>query len=153
MSTSAINWIWRWVIFAGVVLGAGTLVVSAARHALAAHWAASSNPQMRLRAAASEPENADRWYQLGRYRQLDFDHSDLPLAISYYQRATAINPGSPFYWADLAGAYETAGDASKAEQAFRQRAVLYPISRRGSLAVGKLSFAPGTCAGSLSADP
>ena len=143
MSTPAINWIWRWVIFAGVVLGAGTLVVSAARHALAAHWAASSNPQMRLRAAASEPENADLWYQLGRYRQLDFEHSDLPLAISYYQRATSLNPGSPSYWMDLAGAYETAGDASKAEQAFREAHRLYPISAEAAWRLGNFLLRQG----------
>src|ERR1700674_4608342 len=103
MSTPAINPMWRWLIFAGMVFAAGTLALSAARHELAAHWSASSDPQMWLRAAESEAVNADRWYQLGRYRQLDFVHSDLPLAISYYQRATAINPGSPFYWVDLAG--------------------------------------------------
>ena len=128
MSLPATNPIWRWLIFAGMVVAAGTLAFSAARHELAAHWAASSDPRMWLRAAETEPVNADRWYQLGRYRQFDFDHSDLPLAISYYQRATTINPGSPFYWVDLAGAYETAGHESQAEQAFRKARELYPIS-------------------------
>jgi tetratricopeptide (TPR) repeat protein len=136
MSTPAINPIWRWLIFAGMVFAAGSLALSAARHALVAHWAASSEPGMRLRAAESEPVNADLWYQLGRYRQLDFEHSDLPLAISYYQRATSINPGSPFYWMDLAGAYETAGNTSQAEQAFRKARQLYPISAEAAWRFG-----------------
>jgi hypothetical protein len=143
MSTPAINSMWRWLIFAGMVFAAGTLAFSAARHELAAHWSASSDPQMWLRAAESEAVNADRWYQLGRYRQLDFDHADLPLAISYYQRATAINPGSPFYWVDLAGAYELAGHDSQAEQAFRKAREFYPVSADAAWRFGNFLLRQG----------
>lgn len=143
MFTPAINPIWRWLIFAGMVFAAGTLAFSAARHEFAAHWSASSDPQMWLRAAESEAANADRWYQLGRYRQLDFDHSDLPLAISYYQRATAINPGSPFYWVDLAGAYEAAGHDSQAESAFRKAREFYPVSADAAWRFGNFLLRQG----------
>jgi tetratricopeptide (TPR) repeat protein len=136
MSTPAINSRWRLLIFAGVAFAAGTLAFAAARHELAAYWAGSSNPEMWLRAAESEPSNADLWYRLGRYRQLDFEHPDLPLAISYYQRATSINSGSPFYWMDLAGAFETAGNVSQAEQAFRKARQLYPISAEAAWRFG-----------------
>jgi len=96
MSTPAINSRWRWLIFGGIAFAAGTLIFAAVRHEVAAHWAASASPEMWLRAAEVEPSNADLWYRLGRYRQLDFAHTDLPLAISYYQRVTSINSGSSF---------------------------------------------------------
>lgn len=128
MSTPVVSSIWRWLIFTAIAFAAGTLARSAARYELTSYWATSSNPEMWLRAAESEPANADLWFHLGRYRQLDFEHSDLPLAISYYQRAIAINPGSSFYWMDLAGAYETVGDLLRAERAFREARRFYPIS-------------------------
>ncbi len=143
MSSPALNPIWRWLIFAGMLLAAGSFSFSAARYALAAHWAASPDPEAWLRAAATEPANADLWYQLGRYRQLDFEHSDLPLAISYYQHATSINPGSAFYWMDLAGAYETAGDISRAEQAFRKAREVYPISAEAAWRLGNFFLRQG----------
>jgi tetratricopeptide (TPR) repeat protein len=146
MSTPAINPIWRWLIFVGIALGAGTLASSAARHELAAHWAASSNPEIWLRAAQSEPANAKLWYQLGRYRQLDFQRSDLPLAISYYQRATLINPRSSSYWMDLASAYETTGNVSQAEQAFREARRLYPISAEAAWRLGNFLLRQGRVA-------
>jgi tetratricopeptide (TPR) repeat protein len=143
MSTPAINARWRWLIFGGVAFAAGTLTFAAARHELAAHWAASSNPEMWLRAAESEPSNSDLWYRLGRYRQLDFAHTDLPLAISYYQRATSINSGSSFYWMDLAGAHETAGNVAQAEQAFRKARQLYPISAEAAWRFGNFLLRQG----------
>jgi tetratricopeptide (TPR) repeat protein len=118
----------RWLVFAVVGLISGVLGLLATRHSIAAHWANSSNPDRWLRAAEIEPSNAENWYRLGRYRQLDFEHADLPLAISYYQRAVAIDPGSASYWMDLAEAYEMAGSLGQAEQAFRTAQRVYPIS-------------------------
>src|SRR5579863_2593815 len=143
MSTAAINPRWRWVIFAEVSFAAATLTLAAARHEVAAHWANSVNPEMWLRAAETEPSNADLWYRLGRYRQLDFAYTDLPLAISYFQRATSINSGSPFYWMDLAGAYETAGNVMQAEQAFRKARQLYPISAEAAWRFGNFLLRQG----------
>ena len=143
MSTPAINSGWRWLIFAGVAFAAGALTLAAVRHEVAAHWATSVNPEMWLRAAETEPSNANLWYRLGRYRQLDFAHADLPLAISYYQRATSINSGSPFYWMDLAGAYETAGNVVQAEQAFRKARHLYPISAEAAWRFGNFLLRQG----------
>ncbi len=128
MSTAEINPIWRWLAFAAIVAAAGSLAFSGAYHAVAAHWAGSADPAQWLRAAQTESSNADRWYELARYRQLDFAHSDLPLALDYYRRATSLNPRSSFYWMDFAGAYESAGDVADAEQAFRKARELYPIS-------------------------
>ena len=143
MSTPAIKPIWRWLIFSGIFLGSGSFVFSAAQHALAAHWAASSDPEMRLRAAMREPLNADHWYQLGRYRQLNFEHSDLSLAISYYRRATSINPGVAAYWIDLGGAYESAGNTAQAEQAFRKAREVYPLSAEAAWRLGNFLVRQG----------
>ncbi len=98
------------------------------KHALASHYVASSLPQNWERASRIEPDNAEIWYRLARYRQLDFDNADVPLAISYYQRAIQLNPSSPYYKLDLASAYEMAGNTSEADSTFRAAKAAYPIS-------------------------
>ena len=143
MSTPRINPIWRWLVFAAMVAAAGALAFSGAHHAVAAHWAGSADPALWLRAAQSESSNGDRWYQLARYRQLDFEHSDLPLAITYYRRATSVNPRSSFYWLDFASAYESAGDVAEAEQAFRRARDLYPISADAAWRLGNFLLRQG----------
>jgi hypothetical protein len=95
---------------------------------MAEHFAGSQDPERWLRAARWEPGNAENWYRLGRYRELDFENSDLPQAISYYRRATAIDPDPARYWLDLAETYETAGNTAQAEDAFRKAQQVYPIS-------------------------
>lgn len=143
MPSSGINPSWRRPIFAGIILASGTLIFLAARHEIASHWAASSRPDMWLRAAQTEPLNAYLWYRLGRYRQLDFEYSDLPLAISYYERAASINPSSASYWMDLGGTYETAGNVSQAEQAFLKARELYPISAEAAWRFGNFLLRQG----------
>src|SRR5262249_23149506 len=92
----------------------GAMGCSAVRDGLAEYWEASPNPDLWSRAAEWEPDNAADSYRLGRYRQLDFEHGDLPLAISNYQRAVTLEPGTALYWLDLAGAYESQPDLVKA---------------------------------------
>jgi len=111
-----------------VVALAAALVVLAGRNGLADIAAQSSQPDELVRAARLEPENADYWHRLGRYRQLDAEHADLPLAISYYQRAVQLDPRTALYWLDLAGAYEMAGEAAQARQALETAQSAYPIS-------------------------
>ncbi len=126
----------RWGAFAAILISCAILIVAATKYAVADHWAGSKNPALWLRAAELEPSNADTWYQLGRYRQLDFENSDLPLAISYYERAAKIDPGAPSVWMDLGSAYETAGDTRRAEQAFQKAQQDYPISAQVAWAYG-----------------
>ena len=117
---------WSAVIFG---LAAATWLISAGMiHALAGHYGASSNPDDWLRASRIEPANGENWYRLGRYRQLDFDHADIPLAISYYHRAVQLNPQSAFYKLDLASALEMSGNNAEAEKYFRDAQKNYPIS-------------------------
>jgi tetratricopeptide (TPR) repeat protein len=106
------------------------------KHALASHYAASSNPENWERATRIEPDSPQTWYQLGRYRQLDFDNADIPLAISYYRRAIQLNPRSPYYKVDLAGALETAGNNDEADSYFRAAQAAYPISAEVSWKYG-----------------
>ncbi len=118
----------RWLFFGVILLSVATLALLAGRYWLADSWAGSSEPADWLRAAEIEPGNADHWYRLGRYRQLDFEHADLPLAISYYRRAVAVDPRSANNWMALAGAYEMTGDLARARQAFESAEAAYPIS-------------------------
>jgi tetratricopeptide (TPR) repeat protein len=106
------------------------------KHALASHYASSSNPQDWERASRIEPNNAETWYRLGRFRQLDFENADVPLAISYYQRAVKLNPRSPYYKLDLAGAFEMAGKIDEADVNFRAAQAAYPISAEVSWKYG-----------------
>lgn len=106
------------------------------KHALASHYSASSNPQNWELAARIEPDNPATWYQLGRYRQLDFDNADIPLSISYYRRAIQLNPRSPYFKVDLASALETAGNNDEADSYFRAAQAAYPISAEVSWKYG-----------------
>ncbi len=107
-----------------------------AKHALASHYATSSNPEDWKRATRFEPDNAEIWYRLGRFRQLDFDNADVPLAISYYRRAIQLNPRSPYYKLDLASTLETAGNNDEADSNFRAAQAAYPISAEVSWKYG-----------------
>jgi hypothetical protein len=128
MEIQLANPTWRWLFLLGILFAAATLVLSGAKNGLAEHWAQSDQPEDWLRAVELEPGNADYWYRLGRYRQLDFEHADLPLAISYYRRAVAVDPRSAGNWVALATAYEIAGDSVQARQAFEAAKAAYPIS-------------------------
>jgi tetratricopeptide (TPR) repeat protein len=106
------------------------------KHALASYYAASSNFENWERATHIEPDNPEIWYRLGRFRQLDFDNADVPLAISYYRRAIQLNPRSPFYKLDLASALETVGSIGEADSEFRAAQAAYPISAEVSWKYG-----------------
>jgi hypothetical protein len=136
------------------------MIFSAARHGIAEHWADSSNGGQRLRAAQLEPSNAENWYRLGRFRKLDFEYADVPLAISYFERATRLNPYSASYWLDLADAYEVVGDVGHAEIAYRFAQQDHPISAEVNweyanflLRQNRLEESFRTIARAISADP
>jgi tetratricopeptide (TPR) repeat protein len=67
---------------------------------------------------------------------LDFEHSDLPLAITYYRRAVELDPHSPYYKLDLASALEMADNNVEAEKFFREAQEIYPISAEVSWRYG-----------------
>jgi hypothetical protein len=74
------------------------------------------------------PGNAEGWDRLGRFRQWDFRNPDPAAATLDYERAVREEPLSPYYWMDLAGAYEQTGDIARAQQAYGRAKADYPIS-------------------------
>jgi len=118
------------------ILTAVWFFYAGSKRALASHYALSSNPENWERAARIEPDNPEIWYRLGRFRQLDFDNADIPLAISYYRRAIQLNPRSPYYKLDLASALEIAGNNGDADTNFRAAQAAYPISAEVSWKYG-----------------
>jgi len=118
----------RWRVLLGAVLLAAVIVYAAGRNGLAEYREQSGNPEDWFRAAQLEPDNADYWYRLGRYRQFDLAASDLSQAISYYRRAVALNPHAADYWMDLASAYEATGQNEQALAAFERAKASHPIS-------------------------
>ena len=133
----------RWILLLAAVLIAAILCFEGGKHALAMYWAHSSDPQDWQRAAKLEPSNAEHWYMLGRYWQLDFENEDLPLAISYYRRAIALDPQSPYYWLDLASTYDEAGDSAAAESAYLTAERDHPISGEAAWRYGNFLLGQG----------
>src|SRR5579872_3401660 len=127
---------WKWPAAIVAIVAAAWLCYGGGKHALAAHYAASPNFENWVRATRIEPNNADTWYRLGRFRQLDFDNEDLPLAISYYRRAIQLNPRSPYYKLDLASALEMTGSNGEADSYFRAAQAAFPISAEVSWKYG-----------------
>jgi tetratricopeptide (TPR) repeat protein len=118
------------------ILAAVWFLYAGGKHELASHYAASSNFENWERATRIEPDNAEIWYRLGRFRQLDFDNADVPLSLTYYRRAISLNPHSPFYKLDFAGALEMAGNNEEADSNFRAAQADYPISAEVSWKYG-----------------
>jgi tetratricopeptide (TPR) repeat protein len=133
----------RWTAAVLAIVAALWFCYAGAKHALASHYAASSNPEDWKRATRFEPDNAEIWYRLGRFRQLDFENADLPLAISYYRRAIQLNPRSPYYKLDLASTLETAGNNDEADSNFRAAQAAYPISAEVSWKYGNFLLRQG----------
>jgi tetratricopeptide (TPR) repeat protein len=126
----------RWTAAVIATVAAVWFCYAGSKHALASYYAASSHPENWERATRIEPDNAETWYRLGRFRQLDFDNADLPLAISYYRQAVQLNPRSPYYKLDLAGALEMAGNNGETDSYFRAAQAAYPISAEVSWKYG-----------------
>jgi tetratricopeptide (TPR) repeat protein len=127
---------WRRTAAFIAILAAVWFCFAGGRHALASHYAASSNPANWELAARIEPGNPETWYKLARFRELDTENPDVPLAISYYRHAIQLNPRSPYYKLDLAGALEIAGNNGEADNYFRAAQAAYPISAEVSWKYG-----------------
>jgi tetratricopeptide (TPR) repeat protein len=114
-------------IFAPVAISA-LLIAQAARIWLADDRVDSGELAQIERGTELVPGNADAWDRLGRFRQWDFANPDPAAAILDYQRAVREDPFSPYYWMDLAGAYEQAGAIPQASEAYGRAKAVYPIS-------------------------
>jgi hypothetical protein len=118
----------RLSLFLAVVLIAGGIGSVAATRWRAETLARSADPADWIRAAELEPANAAHWQRLGRYRQFDFENADVALAVTYFQRATRLDPADPQSWRELAAAYEIAGQPAAALAAFERARDSHPVS-------------------------
>lgn len=115
------------------------LAIALAAVSLALVWQASElwlanyrmqagTPAELQKSAALVPGNAEAWDRLGRYYLLNFSNPNVPLAITYFERAVKVDPLSEDYWMDLASAYDEAGNAPAAQEAFAEARKAYPAS-------------------------
>jgi len=119
---------WRWAIVLASLVVAATLIPQASILWLAHDRLNSENLARMERGEKLTPGDAAGWDRVGRLHQWDFVNSNLPEAISDYQRAVQDEPRSANYWMDLAGAYEAAGDQARASDAFTRAKAVYPAS-------------------------
>ena len=93
------------------------------------------------------------WYRLGRYRQLDFEHLDVPQSITILPpREYSSIRAPPYYKLDLAGALEMAGNIDEADSYFRAAQAAYPISAEVAWKYGNFLLRQGSLDRSLRAD-
>jgi tetratricopeptide (TPR) repeat protein len=118
----------RWYPLAAALVLGSVVSYGAALYARAEAWVNAPNPFGLEKAAQLQPDNAEYWDRLGRFRQFDFENSDLPRAIEHYKRATKEDPLEADYWLDLATAYEGAGEDPLAREAFLRAKQTYPLS-------------------------
>ena len=117
----------RWVLLGSIVI-AGLLIWQAGQVWLADRLIQSQSAPKIERGVRLLPGNADAWDRLGRFRQWDLMDPDPASAIVDYKNALQHEPTSPYYWMDLGSAYEDAGDAASARQAFLRAEEVYPAS-------------------------
>jgi hypothetical protein len=118
----------RAMFISAAVFLSGTVIFLSVRVYMAARWNASANPELWLRAAKLEPGNAEYWRHAGLLRQWDLDPGDVREAVQYLQVATKVNSRSSGVWMDLADVYATAGDASRASEAYQKAQASFPMS-------------------------
>jgi tetratricopeptide (TPR) repeat protein len=118
----------RQAMLVASALVSALLTIQAGRIWLAWSWIHSQRPELMERGAALEPGNADAWDRLGRFRLWNFANPDPSLAVADFQRAVQNDPRTAEYWMDLASAYETTGDVSRARNALEHAKNVYPIS-------------------------
>ncbi len=111
-----------------VVLCSGILSFFSGKAYLAAHWIASSQPELWLKAARLEPSNAEYWGHVGLARQWDLSPDGMGESIRYLQKATELNPRSADLWMELADAYQTSGDPVHAQEAYEKAQKNFPVS-------------------------
>jgi tetratricopeptide (TPR) repeat protein len=118
----------RWALLLTSAIISGLFIFQTTRIWLASARIDSDQLPSIERGAQLEPGNAEAWDRLGRFRQWNLDNPDPAAAVNDYQMAVREEPQSPYYWMDLAGAYEQTDDVARAREAFERAEAAYPIS-------------------------
>lgn len=118
----------RRVALAASLVIAAVLAFQAGEVWLANHRINSQRLETIERGAYLVPGNGEAWDRVGRFEEYDIASSDPASAIGDFQRAVKDDPLSSYYWIDLGGAYELAGDANQARHAYEQAKNVYPAS-------------------------
>lgn len=143
MNSRTANPSWRWIIFSFTVVVFLVVAYVGVKSAYADQLESSSHPADWLRATQMEPDNGAYWYKLGLYREWDIDNGDLNKAIEYLTRASSLDPRSATYQMALGGAYETAGDLTKAKQFYLAALEDYPLSTEAHWRYGSFLLRQG----------
>jgi tetratricopeptide repeat protein len=133
----------RFVLLAVSVLVATFLIFCSVRAAWAAHSAELGTEAGIKLAIRLEPDDANNWFQLGRFWQFSLDSSDAEKAIQAYRQAIAIDPHSADTYINLATAYETQNDIPDARETFLAAQRAYPASSEVTWRVGNFFLRQG----------
>src|ERR1700677_3096899 len=115
----------QFLLAISLVVGA-ILIFCAVRTWLASERVDSGSLLLMRRGAELDPGNEEAWDRIGRYLQFDFANPDPLAAIANYKKAIEDDPRSAHFWMDLASAYEDAGRASQAQDAYEHAKAAYP---------------------------
>ena len=131
-----------------ILFVSGILTFLSGKAFLAAHWNASSNPDLWLKAVRLEPGNAEYWGHVGVSQEWDLEPLRIQEAIRSLQKATEKNPRSADLWMELADAHASSGDPVRAREAYERAQANYPMSaevawRYGSFLLYEGKFSEG----------
>jgi len=94
-----------------------------------AEWYYRQPPPQGFRKAIEwDPQNPIYYFDLGRFLQTSLQGGDLAEVIHLYEKAVELSPYRTQYWAQLAGAYEVAGQMDDAQKAYERARRLFPHS-------------------------
>jgi tetratricopeptide (TPR) repeat protein len=133
----------RGVLVVVAVVLTAVLSYAGIRNARASHYVGLQTASGYERAVQLEPGDPRNWYLLGRYWQHNLEQPDLARAIQDYQTALYFAPNYTNVLLELATAYETQDDVSKAREAYRQALKSYPVSAEASWRYGNFLLRQG----------
>jgi len=129
--------LWRGLLFfAPVALGSLWLGGEARRVSWLATHLDSIRPGPVQAALALEPGNAELLHRLGMIYSSNPEFIDLAEAGKCLRQAVSLSPERWDYWADLATACDSAGDARCADDAYARAQVLNPMGPRLQWIIG-----------------
>ena len=127
----------RWTAAITAIVAALWFCYAGGKHTLASHYALSSNHENWEWALRIEPDNPEIMVPVEMIpASLISITPTFPYPSKDYRRAIQLNPRSPYYKLDLAGALEMAGKNDEADSSFRGAQAAYPISAEVSWKYG-----------------